>query len=443
MQSHKLTDYLQRLYRLHAFGIKFGLEAEAGLLERLGNPERDFKKIIHVAGTNGKGSVCALLESVLRAGGFKTGLYTSPHLVRVNERIKVNGECIPDKELVVLIELVEKHVKDYAAGPNGREITFFEFLTALAFEYFRRKKVDVLVLETGMGGRLDATNVAMPQESIITSISLEHTKYLGSSLEEIATEKGGIIKPAVPVIIGSLPDKAFQVIKKLAQAKNARVIRADQAVTIQRQKQTIEGQKISIESSANSYGAIQLPLLGSHQLGNAAIAIAALEEFCRVNDIDLSQSAVKRGFVSVSWPGRLQVISRKPITLIDGAHNPEAAEALNAALKELFGDRPIYLILGMCADKDAGGFIRNLTVPVSHCWTVGLANERSLPPEKLAQYVNNKGWPFTIATIPQALKEADRLALENDGIVCAAGSFFLAGEIFELKNESNAFFDSR
>jgi len=439
-QSHTLTDHLQRLYQLHAFGIKFGLEAEAALLKRLGNPERELKKIIHVAGTNGKGSVCAMLESILRSAGYKTGLYTSPHLVRVNERIKVNGECIQEKDLAALIELVDKCAKDHAKSQDGRQITFFEFLTALAFEYFRRQKVDVLVLETGMGGRLDATNVAMPQVSIITSISLEHTKYLGASLEEIATEKGGIIKTDVPVIVGSVPDEALAVIEKLAQVKNARVIRADQVVTIRRQKQNMEGQKISIESSANSYGTVQLPLLGSHQLENAAIAIAALEEFCRANDIDFSQSAVKRGFASVSWPGRFQVISRKPITIVDGAHNPEAALALNNSLKELFGGKPVFLILGMCSDKDVPGFFRNITVPVRHCWLVSFSNERSIPPEKLAEHARIKNWTFSAATIPQALAEAGRLALEKDGIVCAAGSFFLAGEIFEFKKELNAFF---
>lgn len=435
VQSHHLTDHLQRLYKLHADGIKFGLEAEAALLGRLGNPEQGFK-IIHVAGTNGKGSVCAMLDSILRSAGFKTGLYTSPHLIRVNERIKVNGECIPDEELAALIELVEKYAEDYTAGPNGREITFFEFLTALAFEYFRRQKVDVLVLETGMGGRLDATNIVMPQVSVITSISLEHTKYLGPDIPSIAAEKGGIIKPGAPVVVGHLPDEALRVIEKLAQAKNARVIRADQAITVMRQKQTIEiekGQKISIESSANSYGTVLLPLLGAHQLMNAAIAIAALEEFYRINALELPAEVVKKGFHSVSWPGRFQVVSRGPITIIDGAHNPEAAAMLNAALKELFGGRPICLILGMCSDKDAAGFVKNLTVPVSHCWVVGFANERRLPPEELARHVKNKGWPFSVATVPQALEEASRLALENDGIVCAVGSLFLSGEILALK----------
>lgn len=402
------------------------------LLECLGNPQQGMK-IIHVAGTNGKGSVCAMLDSILRSAGLKTGLYTSPHLARVNERIQVNGECIPDEELAALIELVDRCAGDYARRPNGRQITFFEFLTALAFEYFRRQRTDALILETGLGGRLDATNVITPQVSVITSISLEHAQYLGASIEEIAAEKGGIIKPGVPVIVGRLPAEALAVIEKLARAKNARIIRAEEAITVRRQKQTVAGQKISLESSSDSYGSIVLPLLGAHQLVNAAIAVAALEEFGRANAIDFSQSAVKKGLASVSWPGRLQVISRAPLTLVDGAHNPEAAGALNAALKEISGGNPIFLILGMCSDKDAAGFIRNLTMPITHCWVVGLANERSLPPDALARHVRNKGWPCSVATVPQALEEAVRLAREEDGIVCAAGSLFLAGEISGLK----------
>ena len=440
MQSHHLTDQLQRLYQLHAFGIKFGLEAELALLECVGNPERELKKIIHVAGTNGKGSICAMLEAILRAAGFKTGLYTSPHLVRVNERIRVNGQCIPDHDLAALIGLVDKCARDYAKSPHGRQITFFEFLTALALEYFRRQQIDVLVLETGMGGRLDATNVVIPQVAVITSISLEHTKYLGPDIAAIAAEKGGIIKPGVPVIVGNLPEEALNVIIKMAREKNTRVIRSAEAVSVRRKKQTMAGQQISMESSAKSYGSILLPLLGAHQLGNAAIALAALEEFTRVNAVDLSPTAVKNGLTSVSWPGRLQVISQTPLTIVDGAHNPEAAAVLNVALKELFSGKPIYLILGMCSDKDAGGFIRNLTVPITHCWAVGLANERSLPPAELARHVKNKGWPFSIATISQALAEAGCLALEKDGVVCAAGSFFLAGEIFDLEKESNKLF---
>jgi dihydrofolate synthase/folylpolyglutamate synthase len=436
--THSLTARLQRLYKLHAFGIKFGLEAEAALLGCLGNPERELKKIIHVAGSNGKGSVCAFAEAILRAAGYKTGLYTSPHLVRVNERIMVNGKCITDEDLADLVELTDKCAAEYAGRAGGRQITFFEFITALAFEYFRRQKVEVLVLETGMGGRLDATNVTAPQVSIITSISLEHTKYLGPNLASIAMEKAGIIKQGVPVVVGNLPDEAMAVIDTVAHERDSRVIRAAQAVSVRRQKQTWEGQKISIESASNSYGTIRLPLLGQHQLANVAITVAALEEWCRVAGTELSLSAVKSGLSSVSWPGRFQVISHKPLTIIDGAHNPEAALSLNESLKELGGGMPVCLILGLCSDKDAAGFIRNITVPVSHCWVVALANERSLPPAELARHVKNKGWPFSIAPVPQALKEAESAALKNDNFICATGSFFLAGEIFSLKQNPDS-----
>jgi dihydrofolate synthase / folylpolyglutamate synthase len=436
--SHHLTAHLQRLYKLHAFGIKFGLEAEQALLECLGNPQQGLK-IIHVAGTNGKGSVCALADSILRAAGLKTGLYTSPHLVRVNERIKVNGECIPDDELAKLIDRVDGCATEYAQRPDGRQITFFEFITALAFEYFRRQNVDVLVLETGMGGRLDATNTAAPQVSVITSISLEHTNYLGATLDAIAAEKAGIIKPNTPVVLGYLPDEALRTIEKIARSKNARIIKSAEAATVRRQSQTIDGQKISVESAANSYGTIRLPLLGAYQLKNAGIALAAVEEWCRINGIDLPAEAVKKGFGSVAWPGRLHVISKKPVVIVDGSHNPEAAGELNKSLKELAGSHPVFLILGMCSDKDAAGFIRNITVPVNKCWLVNLATERSVPPETLARHVQNKGWPVAITTVPQALEEAACLAREEDGIVCAAGSFYLAGEILALKEEAHEF----
>jgi dihydrofolate synthase/folylpolyglutamate synthase len=176
-------------------------------------------------------------------------------------------------------------------------------------------------------------------------------------------------------------------------------------------------------------------LLGAHQLDNAAVTIAALEEFFRINNLEFSPSIVKKGLASTCWPGRLQVLSREPVTVIDGAHNPEAAERLNATLKELFKGKPIFLILGMCSDKDAAGFVRNLTIPVTHCWVVGLANERSMPPGELAREARNKGWPCSLATVPQALADAGRLALEKNGVVCAAGSLFLAGEILALKKE--------
>jgi dihydrofolate synthase/folylpolyglutamate synthase len=207
---------------------------------------------------------------------------------------------------------------------------------------------------------------------------------------------------------------------------------------VSRKEQTWDGQKLGLESAADSYGTVRMPLLGAHQLANAAVAVAALEEFARISSINVSGAAVKNGLASVSWPGRLQVIARDPVTVLDGAHNPEAAAALNLALRELSGGRPLSLILGMCADKDAAGFIRNLTVPVSRCWAVGLANERSLPPAELARHARNAGWPCSTAALPRALAEAGRTAREQDGIVCAAGSLFLAGEILTLRKAPEA-----
>lgn len=427
--KHHLTARLQRLYSLHAAGIKFGLDAMEGLLARMGHPERELKGIIHVAGSNGKGSVCALAESILRAAGGRTGLYTSPHLVRVNERIKVDGEPIPDDDLSTLIDFTEKHASAYAGQPGGRQVTFFEFITALAFEYFRRQKVEALVLETGLGGRLDATNAAAAQIAVITSISLEHTQYLGPDLTSIAAEKAGIIKPGAAVIAGDLPEEALGVVEKIARQKNARLIRAGQAVSVRRLQQDLDGQKISVESSSASYGAMRLPLLGPRQLANTAMAVAAAEEFCRASGAELPPAAVKKGLSSVSWPGRFQLIARDPLTIIDGAHNPEAASALNDSLNELAGGRPVCLVLGLCSDKDAAGFIRNITAPVSHCWIVALATERSLKPGELARLAASRGWECSTAKVPRAMAEAAKKARETGGIVCATGSFYLAGEI--------------
>lgn len=426
--SHHLTAKLQRLYRLHAAGIKFGLDAELNLLGRLGNPQHGLR-IIHVAGTNGKGSVCAMLEAILRRAGLKTGLYTSPHLVRVNERIQVAGECIPDADLAGLIDLVDAHARSYAGSRGGREITFFEFLTALAFEHFRRSAVEAVVLETGMGGRLDATNVAAPQVTAITGISIEHTAYLGNTLAAIAAEKGGIVKPHVPLVTGRLPEEARAVLLEICRAKQSRMIPAEEAISITQLSHTLVGQKIRIESLAGSYGTVMLPLLGSHQMGNAAIAIAAFEVFCSANNLEPPPEIVGQGLAKVAWPGRLQLLKRNPDTIVDGAHNPEGALVLNKALEELFRSRALYLILGMCADKDAEKFLGGITVPVKRCWAVGLENERGLLPAEMASLATRRGWKCSASTVPEALDEASALALGDGGFVCAAGSLFLAGEI--------------
>ncbi len=424
-----LTHSLERLYALRTFGIKPGLETTLALLERLGNPQHAFAAI-HVAGTNGKGSVCALLDSVLRKTGLRVGLYTSPHLIRFNERIRVNGIEIDDEALAALFEDMEPHAAAEAA--TGREATFFEFTTALAFEYFRRQKVQVAVVETGLGGRLDSTNVLTPLISVITRIGLEHTVYLGDTLAAIAGEKAGIIKPGRPVVCGATPDEALEVIRKTAEARRAPFIHVPDSIAVRRLAQDLAGQKVSISGGDVNYGPVILNLLGKHQLENCATAVAVLESLATCSPLTISPDMIRTGLSEAVWPGRLDLLSHEPPVILDGAHNPDGARTLALALHELFKKKKIALVWGMCDDKDALGFAKALGATVKCCWTVPIDSERSLPPGKLLQIARTEGWQASTATLPEALEQATAWARENKGALCIAGSLFLAGEV--LKN---------
>ncbi len=425
---NKLSQSLERLYALRTFGIKPGLEVEVALLEKLGNPQTSFAAI-HVAGTNGKGSVCALLDSVLRTTGLTVGLYTSPHLVNFNERIRVNGVAISDAELAELFEAMEGPADAVNRDADGREVTFFEFTTALAFEYFRRRKVQVAVVEVGMGGRLDATNVVWPAVSVITRIGLEHTEYLGKTLAAIAGEKAGIIKVDRPVVCGSTPDEARTVIRATALERNARFVEAAETVTVRRVSQDVTGQKVAISSGDTDYGTVKLSLLGKHQLENVVTAVATLETLASCSPMVVPPELVRRGLGAARWPGRLQVLSEKPPVVLDGAHNPDGARVLALALKELFKKRKVGLIWGMCEDKDTLGFAKAMGGVVQRCWTVPIASERSMDPAKLALLARGEGWETTVSGLAEAQDEARQWALANDGAVCIAGSLFLAGEV--------------
>ena len=429
-----LRQSLEKLYALRTFGIKPGLEAEQALLERLGNPQHGFAAI-HVAGTNGKGSVCAMLDSVLRTAGFRIGLYTSPHLVRFNERIQVNGQAIADEELAELFDVLEPHAGAVTAAQGGRDITFFEFTTALAFEHFKRKGVKLAVVETGLGGRLDATNVVLPLISVITRIGLEHTAHLGKTIEAIAGEKAGIIKERRPVVCGATPDKAREVIRRVAGERSAEFIDAHEAATVRRVSQSISGQKVTISTEPTDYGTVALPLLGPHQLENCATVVATLEAVAGIGPIQVASEAMVKGLAAVQWSGRMQVLAQNPPVILDSAHNPDGARVLAAALKELFRKEPVGLIWGMCDDKDAVGFAAALTKLVKRCWVVPIATERSLPPGKLAALAQGRGWQIVESTLAEALPAAEQWAREHGGVVCIAGSLFLAGEVLKLRTK--------
>ena len=423
-----LKQSLERLYALRTFGMKPGLETTLALLAQLGHPQNAFVSI-HVAGTNGKGSVCAMLDSILRKAGLKVGLYTSPHLVRFNERIRVNGREIFDDELAALFEEMEAHAATVAKA--GREVTFFEFTTALAFEHFRRQKVQIAVVETGMGGRLDATNVVMPLVSVITRIGLEHTAYLGNTIEAIAGEKAGIIKPGRPVVCGATPDEARGVIRTIAGERKAAWTDAAESIVVRRVSQGLENQKVAITGSSQDYGTVCLKLLGRHQLENCATVVAALEAMAACSPLAIPVETIRAGLAEAVWPGRLDVLSVEPPVILDGAHNPDGARALAATVRELFKKRKIGLIWGMCNDKDALGFAKAMGGMVKSCWIVPIDSERNMNPKTLLQIAKTEGWGAVTATLPEARKLAEAWARENDGVVCIAGSLFLAGEVLE------------
>jgi len=425
-----LKKSLERLCALRTFGIKPGLETELDLLSRIGNPQRSFA-CIHIAGTNGKGSVSALLDAVLRQAGYRVGLYTSPHLLRFNERIRVNGECIADEELAALFEDMESHaqaVKD----ASGRDVTFFEFTTALAFEHFRRHHVQLAIVETGMGGRLDATNVVTPLVSVITRIGLEHTVHLGRTIEAIAGEKAGIVKAGRPVVCGATPPEARMTIKAAADARHARFVDAATAATVRRVSQSLAGQKVAAATATEDFGTFVLPLLGRHQLENCATALAALE-CVREEGVPVPVEAVAAGLAKARWPARLEVLSEVPPVILDGAHNPDGARVLAAALKDLCRKKKAGLVWGMCDDKDALGFAKALGGVIKRCWAVPIRTDRSVDPAKLALLARGEGWIAGTADLATALMQAKEWALSEDGVVCIAGSLFLAGEVLEMR----------
>ncbi len=419
---------LERLYRRTAYDIKLGLDTETALLDALGNPQSSMP-FVHVAGTNGKGSVCAMLESVYRAAGYVTGLYTSPHLVEFNERIRVGGEQIADQELADVFRRVEQHDAELAGRPGGRAATFFEFTTAMAFEHFRRKEVEIVVLETGLGGRLDATNVVTPLVSLITRIDIEHTAYLGKTLEEIAAEKAGIVKPGRPVICGAMPDEARAVVWKAAREQKSPMVPLEEAVSVRRVSQSLKGQKIKIETADSSYGPLLLPMLGKYQLENVALALAAVEYLNGASSFACDAAAVKKGLESVRWPARCQVLSEDPLVILDVAHNPNAAHALADSLKEIAKGKGVGLVFSLLADKDCRGFLAALAPLVRKTWVVPIHNERAMPVPDLAACARNAGLDVKESSLPEALAESKSWAAENDGAVCIAGSLFLAGEV--------------
>ncbi|MCK5528266.1 MAG: bifunctional folylpolyglutamate synthase/dihydrofolate synthase [Kiritimatiellae bacterium] len=432
MKKSELQLKIDRLFKRQRFGIKMGLDIEPAILALLDNPERAFP-VIHIAGTNGKGSTSAIVSSILSKAGYKVGLYTSPHLVTFNERFKVDAVSITDEDLGELVSKIES-VASEVNSSMGQEPTFFECATAMAFEHFKRNKVDIAVVETGMGGRLDATNVVLPLISVITRISLEHTQYLGDTLAAIAFEKAGIIKEGRPVVVGAMDDEALDLIKRTAKERGSPCLDSAEHASIRSKSTDLTGQKITIDTNSYSYGTVKFPLLGKFQLENLATAISVIDTLRDVIQIKISEEAVKSGVASAVWPGRCQVIKSEPPVLIDGAHNPDAAKALAEVLKDNAAGRPVGLIVGMCGDKDPQQFLQYLSRITARLWIVPIDNERNMPPKMILNAATAIDMPATTALLPEAMQQAESWAEAENGIVCVTGSLFLVGDVLRVVN---------
>jgi len=425
-----MEDMLQTLYRRRRFGVKLGLEMESAMLAALGNPHRSLA-VIHVAGTNGKGSVCAFLEAALLACGYRTGLYTSPHLVRFNGRFRVNGVPIDDDALYESLLTVE-HAAVEAREAEGQDPTFFECATAIAFHRFRAAPVQIAIMETGMGGRLDATNVVDPLVSVITRVDFDHTEYLGDTLEKIAAEKAGIIKPGRPVVCGAMPEEARSVVHRTARARGCLVADAQECANVTVVDQDLSGQKLRVETTDTAYGTLRIPLLGRHQVENVATAVTAIDVLRSSAQLPFDESSVAQGLSRVNWPGRCEVVKRSPPLILDGAHNPGCAAALADTLSRVLGGKPVALVVGMCGDKDLAGILRPFRGIAKSIWAVRISNERGVEPDRILSEAGSMGWETHQADLPDALRQAEAWAVANNGAVCAAGSLFLVGEIREL-----------
>jgi len=406
---------VKNLYTLQKFGIKFGLSKTSNLLEALGNPHKG-QKYLHIGGTNGKGSVASFVGAVLKEAGLKVGLYTSPHLVRFTERFRINGEEItPEKTETLIHELTD-------AFEPEEPPTFFEATTAMAMTYFARENTDIAIMEVGMGGRLDATNVITPLVSVITNISMEHQFFLGSRLLDIAGEKAGIIKQGVDVVTGATQTSVINLFESVAEEKMAPFWRLGRD-----SRYRTSGSGLHYYGLKRSFRGLRLGLRGNYQARNAALALTALERL-EEKGLRISSRDIINGLGNSSWPGRMQVVAEAPTIILDGAHNPAAIRALAQSLKSGFNYRRLILVIGVMEDKDIVGLIRGI-VPVSdYVIYTRPVYSRAANPEILAAagaFSRKPGEVIQVLTL--ALDRARQLAEPRDLIV-VTGSLFTVGE---------------
>lgn len=405
------------MFRLHRFGIKLGLDTIDAMLASLGNPHRKFN-CIHVAGTNGKGSVAAMLSELLRMAGCRVGRYTSPHLERFNERICIDGQPIDDEEVVRSCR------RAMAIGGLPRQPTFFEFTTAMAFDVFGRRNVQWAVIETGMGGRLDATNIIQPALTIITNISLEHKAYLGKTLAVIAAEKAGIIKREIPVVTAVQQTSARAVVQKTAAEMAAPLYRHGREFRSRRTSST----EFYYHGLDHHWPHLRPGLIGDHQVINASLALAACEILMRDGRIELDAPAIRRGLMETRWPGRLEVAGTDPFLIMDGAHNLMAARLLGRYLSRHFKRQNITLVIGILDDKPYRSIMKDLCAPCRRVIVTQPQIDRALPATRLEAVAREFAAHVEVRpNVGDALRHALATSAKED-VICVAGSLYVVGE---------------
>ncbi|MGL4879208.1 MULTISPECIES: bifunctional folylpolyglutamate synthase/dihydrofolate synthase [Paraclostridium] len=421
------NEALQFIHESHKFGMRLGLDNIKKLLELLGNPQNNLK-IIHVAGTNGKGSTCSFISSILKESGYKVGLYTSPFLETFTERIRVNGENIREEEVGKIVSLIKEKI-EIMVSEGYSYPTEFEIVTAMAFYYYNQEKVDFVALEVGLGGRYDATNVIdKPVVSAITSISLDHTGILGDTLAKIAFEKGGIIKENCPTIVYPQQEEASEVIKNICAEKKSKYIECD-FKNIEIKSSNINSQIYNCNINGKELRDLEIKLIGDHQIKNSIVALNVIEYLNDIKITNISEENIRKGLLETKWPGRIEKISENPMFIIDGAHNEEGAKSLANSIDKYFENKNKILVIGMLEDKDIDSVLDLLIPKFNKVITTTPDNPRAIDANKLKEKIER--YNIEVTCKPN-IKEAVDYALEisnKDDVIISAGSLYMIGNV--------------
>jgi len=418
--------------RMPRSAVVFDLRRIELLLGGMGSPQYAAKSV-HIAGTKGKGSTAAMIASILTRSGYRTGLYTSPHLLSIRERIQVDGQCIPEDVFARLAAAIKPEAQAVNASSGLGQLTTFELLTALAFLHFREQAVDFQVVETGLGGRLDATNVVRPEVCVITSVSYDHMDVLGDTLASIAKEKAGVIKTGSVAVTSPQAPEAMAVIEAVCREKGVRLVEVGREVTWQRETHGPDGQSFKLKGLSKDYD-LSIPLLGAHQLENAATAVAVAEVLAE-RGAGITGEHIAAGLAQVQWPGRMQVLHRKPWFVVDGAHNSDSSRKLVAALREYFVYDKAVLIFGASSDKNVAGMVDELASFPDMVIVTHSHHPRALDTQRIIGEFARKGVVREMAeSVPAAIERALSLAGPDD-LVCATGSLFIVAEVMEYMRQ--------